>query len=240
MGSMLPKMGSVKRKRNSGVANALFGQTRQRVLALFFGMGGRELAQSDAIAQANSGSGAVQREIEGLERAGLLVSRVVGRTKLYRANADAAIHDELAGLIDKTLGVPMLLRAALAPLADRIVRAVLFGSSARGDDRASSDIDVILVGDELQLEEVYAALERVEKRIGRVVSPTVYTEEEYERRRRERHPFLEKVLGGKHVVLFGTLQREAKVDRAGHEDGDSCLVRQGDAEAGLGPRRDRG
>ena len=63
---------------------------------------------------------------------------------------------------------------------------------------------VVIVTDELTLEDVFAATESAEQRLGRTVSPTLYTAAEFHRRRKAKHPFLTKVLGGKHVILFGS------------------------------------
>jgi predicted nucleotidyltransferase len=81
--------------------------------------------------------------------------------------------------------------------------AWLYGSLAKGSDRAQSDIDVLIVADDLTLEEVYAALAPAEKRLGRNVSPTLYTSKEFERRRAAGNTFLSRVLAGKRILLIG-------------------------------------
>jgi hypothetical protein len=55
----------------------------------------------------------------------------------------------------------------------------------------------------LILEEVYKALEGAEIRLGRKVSPTLYTAKEFERRRTANNPFLAKVLAGERILLIG-------------------------------------
>jgi len=92
----------------------------------------------------------------------------------------------------------------LAPLAPAVRFAVLYGSVAKETDRATSDIDVLLVADGLALEDVYTAFQPAEQRLGRRVSPTVYTPEEFQRRRKARQPFLTKLLAGRHLVLLGS------------------------------------
>lgn len=105
--------------------------------------------------------------------------------------------------MEKTAGVPGRLRAALAPLADRVRLALLYGSVAKQTDTAMSDIDVLVVSDDLTLEEMFAALEDAERDLGRTVSPTLYTSDEFRRRRRSGHPFVTGVLDGPHIVLVG-------------------------------------
>jgi predicted nucleotidyltransferase len=204
---MMPIMGSRRSTRpppgREALADVLFSATQQRVFGLVFGQPDRAFTLSEIIGLARSGSGAVQREMRRLAGSGLvLVANNSGR-KWYRANRDAPIFAELASIIEKTVGVPEQLRASLTKLLPHISLAIFYGSMAKGDDTALSDVDVLIVSDDLTLEEVFAALAVAEKRLGRRVSPTLYTRAEFRRRRREKHPFLTKVLAGKHIVLFG-------------------------------------
>jgi predicted nucleotidyltransferase len=189
---------------SSGTLDALFSRSLQRVLALVFGQPERELTQAEIIALASSGSGAVQRALAALVRSGLVRCTTQGRSKLYAANPAAPIFEELQSIVEKTSGVPAVLRAALEPIAPGINLALVYGSVAKGTDRAQSDIDVLVVSDDLLLEQVFAALAGAERRLGRHVSPTLYTRGEFLRRRREGHAFLKKVLAGKHVILIGS------------------------------------
>ena len=197
-----------RRKRpdtvRTGIADALFSRTQQRVLSLVFGQPERAFATSELIALAGSGSGAVQRELQRLLDSGLVTTMLVGRQKLYQANPAAPIFHELRAIVDKTAGVPGRLRAALAPLRDRIQFAALFGSVAKHTDTAASDIDVLVVSDELTLDGLFTALQNAERELGRRVSPTLYTSDEFRRRRHSNHPFLTRVLDGPHVVLAGS------------------------------------
>ena len=186
------------------MTDALFPRTRQRVLSLLFGQPDRSFGTMELIELASSGSGAVQRELDRLVASGLVTSGIVGRQKAYRANREAPIFHELHGIVEKTAGVAAVLRACLVRLAPAVRFAVLYGSVAKETDRATSDIDVLLVADDLDLEEVFTALEPAEQALGRRISPTVYTTEEFLHRRKARQPFLTKLLTGKHIVLLGS------------------------------------
>lgn len=184
--------------------DALFPRTRQRVLALLLGQPERAFATRELINLAGAGSGGVQRELERLVGSGLVSATVVGNQKRYSANRSAPLYEELRGIIDKTTGVAEVVRLAIESLAPPPMLAVLYGSVPKHSDTAASDIDVLLVGDGLALEHVFAALQPAETRLGRRVSPTVYTSEEFRKRRAAGHPFLTKVLSGPHVVLLGS------------------------------------
>jgi predicted nucleotidyltransferase len=186
-----------------GLADALFGTTQFKVLQLLFLHPDRSFFASELIALAASGSGAVQREIARLVDSGLVNQTSVGRQRHYQANPDSPIFEELCSVIAKIAGIPDRLKADLAPLADRIAFAILYGSIAKGTSKSGSDIDVLIVGNDIKLEELYSAFERTEIALGRKVHPTLYSREEFRRRRKSKNPFLLKVLGGDTVLLCG-------------------------------------
>lgn len=147
----------------------------------------------------------MQREVERLAACGLLAVDVAGRRKRYRANRDAPIFDELCSLVAKTMGVVPTLADAVNAVDDAIRLALVYGSVARGSDRAESDIDLLLVSDSMSLEEVFAFLAPVEDQLDRKISPTLYTSDELARRLREGNPFLKRVFAGKHIWLKGDM-----------------------------------
>jgi predicted nucleotidyltransferase len=187
----------------TGLADALFTATQQRVLGLLFGQPERSFFATELIGLAGAGRGAVQRELRRLEESGLVATSRVGNQKHYRANAAAPIFTELRDIINKTGGPGAALRTALDSLRSRVRFAALYGSVAKGSDRAQSDIDLLVVADELTLEQLYAALASAEKQLGRTISPTLYTSAEFRKRRANGNPFVAKLLAGDHQVLIG-------------------------------------
>lgn len=185
------------------LADALFSQTQQRVLGLLFGQPERDFGTTELIDLARSGSGAVQRELARLATAGL-VTVTAGRAKRYQANHASPIFAELRGLVEKTSGVARVLAERLDAIGSSIRLAVLFGSIAKETETSASDIDLLVVSDDLALEDLFRVLAPAEERLGRRLNPTLYTTEEFRKRRRSNHPFLSKVMNGKHVVLLGS------------------------------------
>ena len=129
--------------------------------------------------------------------------------KYYRAKPRLApVRVKSAVSCARPFGIEESVRDALQPLADGLVLALLYGSIARGTDTAASDIDLLLVSDELTLEAAYAALAPAEELLGRRVNPTIYTTDEYRRRRAAKSGFLTQLLQGRVVVLAGNLDAE--------------------------------
>jgi len=208
-GFIIPNMGIKKRQTKTpigpaiGIADALFTKVQQRVLGVLFGNPGRSFYANEVIALAGSGTGAVQRELTHLEAAGLVTVTRVGKQKHYQANAAAPVFEELRGLVLKTSGLADVLRAALAPLAAQVSAAFVYGSVAKGQDTAQSDIDLMVVSDSLSYADLFAALEDSANRLGRPVNPTVYSQHELAKRVREDNAFLKRVLAQPKLWLMG-------------------------------------
>ena len=191
------------------LSDALFSKVRQRVLAVLFGTPDRSFYANEVIALARSGTGAVQRELAGLAAAGLLTIRKQGNQKHYQANASAPVFAELRGLVLKTMGLADVLLAALLPLAGQIDAAFVYGSVAKQQDTAQSDIDLLIVSSSastlanLSYADVFGALEAASATLGRTVNPTLYTAEEFNKRLANKNAFVTRVLQQPKIWLIG-------------------------------------
>ncbi len=188
---------------STGLADALFTTTQQRLLVLLFGQPGRSFFASELIRLTGSGSGAVQRELKRFASSGLVSVTSIGRQKHYQANPECPVFEEMSGIVRKTLALAQPIRRALEPLAGRVELALVYGSVVEGSDTADSDIDLLVVADGVMLEELYEALSPVETGLARRISPTLYTSLEYDERRAAGNPFVTNVLAGEHIILIG-------------------------------------
>lgn len=189
---------------NASLSDALFTRTQQRVLACLFGQPGRSFSVSELIHTTGAGSGAVQREVAKLSGSGLLSLEAVGNQKRYRANPDCPIHDELVSMVRKTFGLAAPLTEALAALVPDIDAAFIYGSVAKGQDTASSDIDLMLISDALGYGEVMAVLDPLLERLGRKINPTLYSRGELQKRIAEGNSFVTRVLAQPRIWLIGS------------------------------------
>lgn len=187
----------------TAVLDALFPAVRQRVLAVLFGAPDRSFYANEVIALARSGTGAVQRELASLLRAGLITVREQGNQRHYQANADSPVFAELRGLLLKTVGLADVLRAALAPLAGQLAAAFVYGSVARQQDTTASDVDVLIVSDTVSYAEAFGALEVAARTLGRAINPTLYTRAELARRQAADNAFVVRVLRQPRIWLLG-------------------------------------
>lgn len=190
---------------SNGIANVLFSKTLSGILALLFGQPDTSFYTREIIKHVDTGGSQVGKDLDRLTGAGLILREPRGNLVFYRANPGAAVYGELVGLVGKSFGIPDQLRRFLEPLASRIRYAGVFGSVARGEQRADSDVDLLLVGD-VRLSELAVPLHDAEAALGMRVSPTLMGENEYRSRRQSGDYFLKKVLAGELIALWGTLE----------------------------------
>lgn len=152
----------------------------------------------------------ISRELARLEKMGLLRCEKEGRQKYYQADPHSPIFSELRDLVVKTVGIADAVRDALEPVDGKIRAAFIYGSFARGDESASSDVDVLIVGN-VKFSEIVSALGTAQVRLGREINPTVYSAAEFRSRLARGHHFLKGVMQGSKVFLIGDERELARL-----------------------------
>ena len=129
-----------------GLAAGLFGRTREAVIGLLFSQDGIELHGREIAKRSGLSAAAVSEELQRLASLGVVASRPMANAVLYRADSSHPLYPELRSIAVKTWGVRGRLADMFEPVDD-IECAFIFGSVARGEDRAASDIDVLAIGE---------------------------------------------------------------------------------------------
>lgn len=203
-GMIIPEMGRQSSAGRRGLADALFTPVQQRVLRLLFAQPDRRYQSAELIRLARSGVGAVHRQLARLASSDLVTVTRTGNQKHYQANRDSPVFEELHGLIEKTVGLAEPLRRALAPKAKAIHAAFVYGSVAKGTDRARSDIDLMVISDSLTYPDVFQAVQGAETALGRSVNPTVMTLTQWRAKHSKADSFVAKVASQPRVFVIGS------------------------------------
>jgi predicted nucleotidyltransferase len=190
--------------RREATLGALFPVTRSKLLSATLLQPERWWFLTELAGHLGVTPSSLQRELESLVRAGLLLRRRDGRRTYFKANVDSPVFPELRNLIDKTAGIVPALRSALERLGNRIEVAAIYGSVARGEEHAASDVDLLIVGT-LQQIDLLPVLRNLENRFGREVNVTLFSPREFRRKQSLHDHFLATVLKGKTILLKGTL-----------------------------------
>jgi predicted nucleotidyltransferase len=200
---IVPNMGSQSRA-SSGLADALFSRVQQRVLGLLFGQPNRRFQSAELIRLAHSGTGAVHRQLSRLADAGWVTVNRTGNQKHYQANRDCPAFAELSGLIVKTVGVLEPLRQALAPRAKQIRGAFVYGSVAKGTDKAGSDLDLMVISDRLGYQDLFEVLQPAERVLARPVNPNVMSLAEWRSKRAKKDSFASRIAAQPRLFVIGS------------------------------------
>lgn len=201
--------------RSSSLADALFGKTKKSAIGVLFSNPEkhwhlRELARLIAVSPTM-----LSKEMDSLSYAGIVLDEKDGNRRRLRANPSCPIFEELKGIARKTAGLADVLRERLSSL-DGIDCAFIFGSVARGEERADSDVDVCIIGS-VSYGAALNALTPAESVVGRPINPVLYSLEEFLQKVESGNPFVSGMLSSKRIFLIGdvnAIKRSIKTDGA--------------------------
>ena len=129
---------------------------------------------------------------------------------MYQANSQSPVFSEMRGLLAKPVGVSDSIRSASAILGTKVEVAFVYGSVARRQERAVSDVDLMLLG-EATFGEVVSALAPAQKTIGREINPAVFPVAEFRSKLKAGNHFLKSIMTGKNLFVIGTRNNLAKL-----------------------------
>jgi len=186
----------------SSVLKAFFSsETRIKVLAHFFlhphkSYYSRQLEQLLSIPVSQ-----ISRELHSLENSGLFSSHFEGNQKRYILNRKFSLFEELRSIFLKTAGAVDHIRESFSQI-EGIELAFIYGSFASGEERESSDIDLMAVG-KVSEGRVHRELSGLEKKLGREVNYSLFGRDEVANRIRDNDNFITSVFKGKRIMVIG-------------------------------------
>src|SRR4030042_3916152 len=207
-GTILPTMSTLPDSDN--LSRTLFSKPRRAVLSLLYSHVDDAYYLRQIVRVAGIGVGTVQRELKELSNSGIIQRIVRGRQVYYQANPQCPVFEELKALVTKTVGIAAIVQAALAPLADRIRIAGIYGSIARSEEHRGSDVDLLVVG-KVTFAEIVSALDQAQKTINREINPTVYPVDEFQSKLSAGHHFLSTIVEKPMFFLFGDKHELARL-----------------------------
>ena len=191
----------------------LFGTYRQRALTQLLLHPGSSYHVRELARLTGTTPGTLHKELARLAASGLLLRELQGNQVRYRANLDHPVFPELAGLFRKTSGAVSVLAEALQSLAPPPQLALVFGSLARGEENANSDVDLLIIGD-ATFGDTIKALYPAQEQLQREINPLIYTAAEFNRRVGAGEPFVSNLLANPILFIIGTQHDLGKL--AGH------------------------
>jgi predicted nucleotidyltransferase len=186
------------------LAELLSSRARAEIFRLLFGGRGEELHVREIERRSGLNNSTLRQELRKLVRLDLVQSRRDSNRVYYRAKVENPLYPEIRNLVLKTSGLSDVLKSALRDKRIRV--AFVFGSIASGEEKAGSDVDLMVIG-QLGLRDLSHLLSGIEEKIGREVNPHILREEEFRKRIRAKEHFVSSVMETPKIFIIGS-QRE--------------------------------
>ena len=183
--------------------DTLFPRTRQAILSAALLRPDKWWYLTDLAKHLGVSPSSLQRELASLVNGDLLTSRKDGNRVYYKVNRDCPIVEELQAIFVKTSGIADVINFRLERFSGKFEVAFIYGSVARMEELSTSDVDLMIVGD-VELADLVPGLRRAEKALGREINPTIYSPQEFLKRRTEGDSFIDTVLSGSKIFLKGS------------------------------------
>jgi predicted nucleotidyltransferase len=179
----------------------LSSRIRAGLFRVLFGLREAELHVRELGRQCGFHEATTRQELGKLKRLDLVSERRDGNRAYYRANSAHPLYPEIHRLVLKTCGLVELVGDALKGANVRV--AFVFGSVARGEENARSDVDLMVVGS-VGLRTLSSMLSGLAEKVGREINPHAMTESEYRKRLKGKDHFVTHVLAGPKLFVVGT------------------------------------
>lgn len=177
----------------------LRSKARRKLLAYYFTNPTARLHLRDLAGRLGIDPSNLSKELARLEREGLFRSEVSGHQKYFQLNRKYSLYAEVRSIVAKTIGAAPLLGQTLRQIKG-ISEAHLYGSFARNQQDAASDIDVLVVG-EPKSDALAEAVRKLERQLGREINYTLLSRKEFAEKRDKQDAFLENIWQNKRVPL---------------------------------------
>ncbi len=191
----------------------LRSKVRRQLLTFYFTNPTARYHLRDLAERLNVDPSNLSKELSRLEREGLFLSEVSGRQKYFQLNLHYPLLKEMRSIVAKTLGAAPLLAQSLEEIKG-VDNAYLYGSFARNQQDAASDINVIIIGSPRD-EDLAKAVGKLERHLGREINYTVLTPAEFAARRTRKDAFLENIWHNERIPLIKHEEAKATRDRLG-------------------------
>jgi len=176
-------------------------RVRAKVLAVFFLSPGETHNAWELAQKLGENYSAVWKELVRLEESGILAYEQSRNSKEYQINPACSIAPELRSIVLKTEGIGTVIRDALQEMVG-VKASFIFGSYAAGEADASSDLDLMVIG-EPDLDKLSPVISRLEKQLNRPINYVIFSEQEWNRKIAGQDPFCLNVSKSPKVILFG-------------------------------------
>jgi len=183
------------------LSEILSSRTRAEIFKLLFGVAENELHVRELQRRSGLNDSSIRQELRKLERLDLVQRRKDSNRVYYQAKKDHPLYQDIHHLVLKTSGLVDVLRCVLQD--KRIQLAFVFGSIAKLEEKAASDVDLMVIGD-IGLRSLATLLSGVSEKIGRDINPHTFDDGEFRKRVEKGEHFISSVLKSPKIFIIGS------------------------------------
>ena len=179
----------------------LSSRVRSEIFRLLFGLSDRQLHIREMERRTGLSVATVRQELQKLSRMQLVEAQRSGNRLYYRANTSHPLYTDIRNIVLKTSGMVDILRDALDKEDVKI--AFVFGSVVSNQEGATSDVDLMVIGD-VGLRKLSGWLSGVSEQIAREINPHVLNRAEFRKRKQSCDHFITRVLESEKLFIKGS------------------------------------
>ena len=178
----------------SQLGNALFTTTQQKVLGLLYAQPDKSFYTKEILRLTGMGVATIKRELDRMLATGIVSMNKIGNQHHYQANPACPIYKELLSIVKKTFGVVDVIKDSLIKIDNEVDFSFVYGSVAKGEETAGSDIDLLIVTESLAYADVMKVLDNAEQELGRTINPSIYTLQQIKKKIKQKNAFLTRLM----------------------------------------------
>ena len=187
----------------TSIGDALFTKTQQKVLGLLYGTPDKSFYTNEIFRNTNIGRGTVSRELEKLVSAGLVRLTRSGNQRHYQANPANPVYNELLSIIRKSFGIAEIVHMALEPMEQHIDQAFIYGPWAKNADDKDSDLDLMLIGEQIDYGDLMDLIVPLEESLGCMINPNIMSLDEIKNKLAQGNRTLERIMKEPVIMVIG-------------------------------------
>jgi predicted nucleotidyltransferase len=184
------------------LAELFASRTRAEIISAFTSRPGEKLYLREVSRLIKADVRSVKQELDRLQRLGFLTSEASGNRRYLQVNESFPLYPELKAMALKTMGLGEALRAALADIGG-IDFAFVYGSVAKGKEKAESDLGLFVLGS-ISGPILHKALAKAKAALNREINTSRFGLDELKKRLKKGGHFLSDIMKGKKIFVLGT------------------------------------
>ena len=143
----------------------------------------------------------IRKELVALEKSGIFKLSKKANLCYYSLNKEYPLYDELKNIVFKTVGIQGALAALLLTI-EGIEASFIYGSYAKNESNAKSDVDLFIIGN-IDEDALLPEINKLEETLHREINYSIYSRKDFTKKKENNDSFITDVIQNKKIFLIG-------------------------------------